>query len=88
MIRYTSSGAMRPATQRSCSPERWSAQMIALRSGRARASSGTQPIICPENDTQATSRAWTPAVASSACVEVHTAVHHASGSCSAHPCRA
>src|SRR6056297_1507886 len=78
---------MRRATSRTCASARPSAQMMALRSGLPRGSSGTQPIIWPENEMQATSFRACGARSSSSRVESHTARHQSFGSCSAHPCR-
>ncbi len=52
------------------------------RSGLPSAAMGTQPIICPLNET-ATARASTPVCASSRCVVMQTASHQSSGFCSA-----
>jgi len=84
-MRYTSAKGTRSPTQAACSTERTSAQIIALRSGRACRSSGTQPIICPLKVMQAISSPRTPVCASSARVDAHTACHQSSGFCSAQP---
>ena len=61
---------------------RMSAQISALRSGRARRSTTTHPIIWPLKVMQAISLGCTLAAASSCRVEAHTACHQSSGFCS------